>query len=120
MNVAVIKADVVAAEESARAGRWRDAGAALRRAVEQVIADSYAEAAGRQPALSGTTTREGQATALGKGFVDRGTARQVYAAFSILSELGSHAGGPLSDEEGEMAWQAGRLAIALMALRLPA
>lgn len=120
MGAAAVKADIVAAEDSARQAKWRDAAAAFRRAVERMIDDAYREAASRQPVLAGAQNREAQARALGQGFIDRGTARQAYASFSILSGLGSHAGAPLSDEEGDLVWQAGRLAVALMALRLPA
>jgi len=119
VNVAIVKNEVAQAETLVRKGLSRDAAAALRRAIEQLIDNAYAEAAVRQLAPAGLTVREQQTAALGRGFIDRGTARQLYASFSILSDMGSHTGAVLSDDEGDQAWQAGRLAISLAAAKLP-
>jgi hypothetical protein len=120
---ALVRSELATSEQHHRGGpqTWRDSAAALRRAIERLIDDAYQEATRRDPTLAGQgNNRRRQTDALGRGFVSREVAHQLYAAFSLLSAYGSHTGAALSESEMSQAWLSSRLAITLLSNALPA
>lgn len=126
LDIAAIKATVVAAESHLRTGHVKSCAAMLRPAVEQVLKDAYKEAIRRQVVTQPAAIPDlrAQADALGKGvagsppFMDKAVASFAYGTFALLSSLGSHTGS-ITDLAGEQAWHAAVAAVTILGERLP-
>lgn len=119
VDSALVRTDLLAAESHFRLGHAKDVSAAFRRAIEQIVKDAYQEGVKRTLIAAPVAVPDlaSQADHVGKALASRGATRQAYGAYSLLSELGSHAG-PVDAVELDAAWHAGVAGVLMLARRL--